>query len=103
MHFESTDASYLRDVKESLRRAHARVVNMAPSTTPTTGTAACRSRRQAVALGGRRAQEVDRRRRGAGIAGDPAESRRHREDHGHGRPIAAYKELGEYGKSRRQC
>jgi hypothetical protein len=101
VHFESTDASYLRDVKESLKRAHARVVNM-PVDYPHDwdGKGLCDADEKQWRW------EIAERKKWIDVGADLG-SQAIRPNPGGtakmtdmSRPIAAYKELGEYGKSK---
>jgi len=99
VHFESTDASYLRDLKERLSKAHARVINM-PVDYPHDwdGKGLCdpddKQWRWEIA---ERQKWIDvASELGAkAIRPNPGGTARMTDM---SRPIAAYKELGEYGK-----
>ncbi len=100
-HFESTEPSYLRDLKESLQKAHARVINM-PVDYPHDwdGKGLCDPDDKQWRW------EITERKKWIDIAAELG-SQSIRPNPGGttkmtdmSRPIAAYKELGEYGKSK---
>jgi hypothetical protein len=101
VHFESTEASYLRELKENLQKAHARVINM-PVDYPHDwdGKGLCdpddkqwqweiAERKKWIDVGAQLGSQSIRPNPG-GTAQMTDMSR----------PIAAYKELGEYGRSK---
>lgn len=100
-HFESTEPSYLRDLKESLQKAHARVINM-PVDYPHDwdGKGLCdpddkqwrweiTERKKWIDIGAELGSQS--------IRPNPGGTTKMTDM---SRPIAAYKELGEYGKSK---
>jgi sugar phosphate isomerase/epimerase len=100
-HFESTDASYLRDLKASLAKAHARVVNM-PVDYPHDwdGKGLCDADEKQWRW------EIAERKKWIDVAAELG-SQAIRPNPGGtpkttdlSRPIAAYRELGEYGRTR---
>jgi len=101
VHFESTDASYLRDLKAKLASAHARVVNM-PVDYPHDwdGKGLCDPDEKQWRW------EIAERKRWIDVAAEIG-SQAIRPNPGGtakttdlSRPVAAYRELGEYGKSK---
>ncbi|MGO8818192.1 MAG: sugar phosphate isomerase/epimerase family protein [Terriglobia bacterium] len=101
VHFESTDSSYLNDLKENLRKAHSRVINM-PVDYPHDwdGKGLCDPDDKQWRW------EISERKKWIDIAAQIG-SQSIRPNPGGtakmtdmSRPIAAYKELGEYGKTK---
>lgn len=100
-HFESTEASYLSDLKENLRKAHARVINMPvdyPHDWDGRGLSDPDDKQWRWEIAERKKWiDVAAELGAQSIRPNPGGTEKMTDL---SRPIAAYKELGEYGKSK---
>jgi len=101
VHFESTTPSYLRDLKENLKKAHARIINMPvdyPHDWDGKGLCDPDDKQWRWEIGERKKWiDIGAELGSQSIRPNPGGTAKMTDM---SRPIAAYKELGEYGKSK---